>query len=144
MASRGEGQWCKYKACIMPGYFLKPAFLSGTVPCNTTYLHQPSFDRNVDSLSVSTHYKPLPLRIFTPPLLLSPPPSTMSIFVERSQVLSVSFQPSNRSALSMHFVDCQIPLGPILFSSPPSPGNIALYIISSVARSRFSIRLTSS
>ncbi|KAJ7920882.1 hypothetical protein B0H13DRAFT_2318938 [Mycena leptocephala] len=29
----------------------------------------------------------------------------MSIFVERSQVLSVSFQPSNRSALSMRFLD---------------------------------------
>jgi hypothetical protein len=25
------------KACITPGYFLKPAFLSGTVPCNSTY-----------------------------------------------------------------------------------------------------------
>jgi hypothetical protein len=38
MASRGEGQWCNYKACIIPGYFLKPVFLSRTMPCNSTYL----------------------------------------------------------------------------------------------------------
>jgi hypothetical protein len=24
--------------CSTPGYFLKPVFLSGTVPCNATYL----------------------------------------------------------------------------------------------------------
>jgi hypothetical protein len=27
-----------HNACSTPGYFLKPAFLSGTVPCNATYL----------------------------------------------------------------------------------------------------------
>jgi hypothetical protein len=34
----GKGRWRTLKAWSSPGYFLKPAFLSGTVPCNPTYL----------------------------------------------------------------------------------------------------------
>jgi hypothetical protein len=41
-----------HNACSTPGYFLKPVFLSGTVPCNATYLptYLPvnSKDRNRD------------------------------------------------------------------------------------------------
>jgi hypothetical protein len=49
MASRGEGRWCNYKACIILGYFLKLVFLSETVPCKSTYLptYLPEWDRAV-------------------------------------------------------------------------------------------------